>query len=124
MALQAITSNDGGLDTRNKINNMFGELYASIVQPLKLPGLTGNTNQSIASNTLVRSLSLINAVGTPTIRIGTIPNGQDVMPDTQISGNVQVDVNEYFANATVFYITFTSGAGTINIRLDVIQSYY
>lgn len=123
--MQTIINNgDSGLLVRNNLNNMFTEIYSSIIMPIKVHGLSANYNQAIVANTYVQQLSVVNVTGNPTIRIGTTPNGTDILPDTEVTTSIPVVVQQYFANASVLYITFSSGTGTLNIRLDVITNYY
>ena len=124
MAQVIINNGDSGLLTRTNLNNMFTELYGSLIMPIKLPGVASNTTQSLVANTYLQMVSIIPESGTATIRIGTSPNGTDIMADTLISGFQQVLVQEDFPSPATIYITFTSGTGTLNFRFDVIPNYF
>lgn len=127
MAQQIILNGESGLDVRNALNDMFAELYGLVLgyTPIKLTNVIANTIQAIPGNTLVAQIALIATSGTPTIRIGTTPNGIEIMDDTVIDGTDQqlLQVQEYFLTAGNLYITFTSGSGALNIRIDVIYNY-
>jgi hypothetical protein len=124
MAQIIINDGDSGLTVRNELNAMFAELYGAILLPIKLPGVTGNTTQAIAANTYVSKISIMPLAGTATIRIGTTPNGFDIMQDTLISGFQPVLVQEDYAVNTTIYITFTTGSDTLNFRFDVVPNYF
>lgn len=122
MAQQIINNLEGGLSVRNKLNSMFGELYAAIVLPLKLNGITGNTQQIIPVDTFIQALYMSATSGTPTIRIGTTPNGEEICPDVQPGAFQSVVVQQYFSAGVTLYITLSGG--TVNVRFDVIQDFY
>ena len=124
MSQVIINNGDSGLITRENLNNMFTELYGALLVPIKLEGVTGGTTQAIAANTFVQQISLITVSGSPTIRIGTTPNGTDILPDTTSATISLTTLQQYFASAKTFYITMSSGSGTVNIRMDVIENYF
>lgn len=123
MPYNPILNGESGLDTRTAINNMLQELYASIATPVKLPGETANFQQSFPANTMIRGISLVALVNTPTIRIGITFNGEEIMPDTVIDESTDEVVKYYCKVATTLYFTFAD-AGAINVRVDVINNYY
>lgn len=122
MAQQTINNGDTGLAVRTALNGMFGELYGALVIPLKLTGVNANTNQDIPDNTFLQDIFISATVGTPTLRIGTTPNGTDIMPDTAPGSFSQVSVQQYIATATTLYITISGG--TVNIRFGVLNNFY
>jgi hypothetical protein len=122
MALQIINNGESGLVVRNKLNSMFSELYSAIVLPLKINGATGNTQQIIPVDTYLQALYMSATAGTPTIRIGTTPNGEEICPDVQPGAFQSVIVQQYFSAGITLYITLSGG--TVNIRFDVIQDFY
>jgi hypothetical protein len=122
MAQQVINNGESGLVVRNKLNSMFAELYAAVVLPLKLTGITGNTQQVIPVDTFLQAVYISATAGTPTIRIGTTPNGEEICPDVQPGSFQPVVVQQYFASGVTLYITLSGG--TVNIRFDVIQDFY
>jgi hypothetical protein len=117
-----INDGDSGLTTRNNLNNMFTELYANIAQPLRLPGISGNTNQAMAADTFIKAISVSGIAGAPILRIGITPNGTELLPDTAIGNSLPIDTEYYFQNAGTLY--FTLSGGTINVRIDYIPGYY
>ena len=120
---QIINNGESGLVVRNKLNDMFGELYGSFTIPIKLEGLTANTTQNIATNTFLQEIAIIAVSGTPTVRIGTTPNGEEIVPDVFPSSISLTTVQQYFASATPLYITI-SGGGSINIRMDILTNFF
>jgi len=126
MAQQIISDGESGLASRNAINANFTELYAINNVAIKQPGITGNLNQTIDANTFVQFITIFPVAGTPVIRIGTTPNGVDLMDDTLIDNSQSyypVQVQQYFLATGTIYFTFTSGSGTIDIRIDILKDY-
>lgn len=120
-----INDGDSGLLVRTELNAMLSELYASILLPVKRPNVTGNTTIAIPANSNILDMAIVAASGTPTIRIGTTPNGEEIMEDTVITSiPTPIVVNQYFGGAGTLYITFSSGVGAINIRMDIIYNYF
>lgn len=117
-----INNGDSGLVVRNALNQMFTELYGAIVSPVKLPGVNSNTTQVISSDTFVEAIYLTATSGTPTVRIGTTPNGQEICPDVQPGSFQTVFVQQYFAVSTTLYITLSGG--TINVRFDLTNNFF
>lgn len=122
MAQQIINNGESGLVVRNKLNSMYTELYGAIVSPLKLTGINSNAQQAISANTFLQAIYISSTTGTPTIRIGTTPNGQDICPDVQPGSFQSIIVQQYYSTGVTLYITLSGG--TVNIRFDVIQSFY
>jgi hypothetical protein len=122
MAQIPINNGQSGLVVRNALNGMFTELYSAVVLPLKLTGINANTQQAIPVDTFLQAIYISATVGTPTIRIGTTPNGEEICPDVQPGAFQSVIVQQYFASGTTLYITMSGG--TVNIRFDVIQDFY
>lgn len=122
---QIINNGDSGLSVRNALNSMFAELYGGVVIPLKISGITGNTQVSIPANSWVNQISLIATSGTPTVRIGITANGEEIMPDYTMSTNeaFPLVMQKYFPEDTPLYITIT-GATSIKLRIDLITNYY
>lgn len=122
MAQIPINNGQSGLVVRNALNGMFTELYSTIILPLKLIGITSNAQQVIPANTWLDSIYISATAGTPTIRIGTTPNGEEICPDVQ-PGNFQpVMAQQYYATDTTLYITLSGG--TVSIRFNVINNVY
>lgn len=125
MAQQNISDSESGLNVRNALNSMFAELYANIVQPIRILGASGNTIQPILANTMVVQLQIRALTGSsPTIRIGLTPNGQEILDDTVVNTVGQfVSIDQYFSGAGNIYFTWTTGSGSVNVRIDVINNY-
>lgn len=122
MAQQIINNGESGLVVRNKLNAMFSELYAAVVLPLKLNGITGNSQQIIPADTFLQAIYISATVGNPTIRIGTTPNGDEICPDVQPGSFQPVIIQQYYAAGVTLYLTLSGG--TVNVRFDVIQDFY
>lgn len=122
MAQIPINNGQSGLVVRTALNSMFGELYGAIVLPLKLNGISGNTQQIIPVDTYLQAIYMSATAGAPTIRIGTAPNGDDICPDVLPGAFQPVIVQQYFAAGATLYITMSGG--TVNVRFDVIQDFY
>jgi hypothetical protein len=125
MSQKLISNGEQGLDVRNAINENFAELYsiASGNLPIRILNATGNFIQAIPANAFVQGLSIKLLSGAPNIRIGTSPNGEEIMPDTVITGSQLILVQQIFDSAGSLYFTWTSGSGGVNIRIDVITDY-
>lgn len=119
-----IENGNSGLTARNAINGNFTELYANLPLPIKIAGMAANFNQAIAANVMVTNIFIKPVSGGPvTLRIGTTANGQEILPDTPVSGQQIVNANEYFGSAGTLYFTFSSGSGNLNVRIDVINNF-
>lgn len=123
MAQQIINVGETGLAARTAINQNFAELYSSMVLPLKLPGVAANTSLDLPANSYVGDIFLSDASGGPTIRIGTTPNGQEVLADIAPGTFSQITLQRYFAADTTLYITITGG-GSLNIRIGIMYNFY
>lgn len=124
MSQQIIADGETGLNARNAINANFTELYNNLIIPIKMLGVAANTQQAIIANTFIAKMFITSVVGMPTLRIGTAANGTDIMPDTPIGGFNEVDVSKYFSGATILFFTFSGGAGTVNVRINVLYNFY
>lgn len=124
MARIIINNGDSGLTVRTALNSMTQELYDSITVPIRMKNIQANAMQAIAADTQVLKVSVVGTAGAPTIRIGTTPNGTEILPDTAIGAQFPpIIAEQYFGAAGNVYITF-SAAGTILVRIDVILNYY
>jgi hypothetical protein len=121
MAQVIINNGDSGLIARTALNGMFTELYGALILPLKLTGLNANTQQNFAANSYIQSIHLLRTAGTPTIRIGTTPNGTDILPDTSPADYAEIIENFYCQNLTTLYITISGG--TVNVRFGVVNNF-
>ena len=124
MAQITIKNNDDGLAVRDSLNDMFGELYAGMPIPIRIPGVTGNTQQAILANTLLASVSITSVSGNPVVRVGTTINGSEISNgDIAVNGFNKIEADQYFTAAGTVYFTF-SGQGKVNLRLDVLLNYH
>lgn len=123
MAQEIIHEGDSGLSCLNTINGNFTELYGAAQIPLKIKNVSANTTTVIPANSYVFSLYAIGVVETPTVRIGTTPNGTDIMADTVLNNQPSpVDLRELFTADTTFYITISDG--TASFRFEIIYNFF
>lgn len=123
MAQQLITVDvTNGEQAADIINGNFTELYNSLTVPIKLKNVQANTQQAIAANTKVLTIDISGTAGSPTLRIGTTPNGIEIMDDTEIGNSQPVNVDLYFPDAGTIY--FTLSGGTVSIRIAVILNFF
>lgn len=124
MAQTTINNGDSGLNVRTALNSMFSELYSGIDVPLKIKNVIANTTQAIPANSFILSIFSIAVAGTtPTVRIGTTPNGTEIMGDTVLNNQpTEVALQEYFSADTTFYITI--GGGTASFRINILYNFY
>lgn len=122
MSQTFINNNDPGLDVRNTLNFMFTEIYASIIVPIKIPGVNLNTVQTIPFNTWLNQIIVATTAGGPTLRIGTTANGTELCDDTLVGAYFRIPAGLYFPNNQDIY--FTISGGVINVRIDVIPNYF
>lgn len=123
MSQQIINNGEGGLAVRTALNQMFTELYAAVAPtaPVVIEMMAGNTNADVAAGTLITNIFLVPQTGLVTLRIGTTPNGQEILQDLQINGFQQITAQQYFQGAGTLYFTFTSGSGTMNVYIFYIN---
>lgn len=122
MAQGLIVLNMTGEAALEVINGNFTELYENLPTTYKLPGIAVNTQQAIDANTMIKEISLSGTAGAPVVRIGTTPNGEDILPDTQVGNSLPILQRVYFPNAGNLY--FTISDGTVSIRIEYQGNYY
>ena len=89
--------------------------------PILLGDKTGNITQPIAANSWIDKITVFFKSGAPTIRIGTTPNGTDIMNDIVVESFVVVKPEIYAPTATDIY--FTINTGNVDLRIDIKNSY-
>jgi hypothetical protein len=78
--------------------------------------ISANTPLAFFAKTLLDQILVLPIVGTPTIRIGTTPGGEELMEDTAIDGFQKVNADKYFEVDSLIYVTFTGDTGgTVNL---------
>jgi hypothetical protein len=87
--------------------------------PIEGVDLTGNINVPIAANTFVDKIFVFQAGGTPIVRIGLTPNGEEIMPDTTITDSQLVKPEQISQGVTLY---FTINSGYIDYRIDTINN--
>lgn len=121
MAQQIINNGETGLVVRTKLNEMFSELYGNTPVPIKLPGISGNVSQLLPDNTFLATLEVGKVSGTPLLKVGTTPGGEELLPEIEIANFMQSNAQLYCATSQTIY--FTLSGGVVNIRLDIINNY-
>lgn len=100
------------------------EEHVGYTQTLNLLQAMATQEQTVPDNTLLNSVSLFPAQGTPTIRIGTTDGGNEILDDTEVVAFQKIELDKYFADETILYVTTTAGAGLVNVRMDVSRNYF
>lgn len=90
---------------------------------IKHPAINATFTQNIGTNNFVKNISISQCQGTPTVRIGLTPNGQEILEDTVINDFVDNKSDQYFPNGGVIYFTFSGAAGFVNFRIEIIENY-
>ena len=108
--------NQVGSTSINAVNVPYPEI-------INVPITLSNTQTTIPANTFVQDIALLATQGTPTLRIGTTPDGIDISNDIVLNPFGFVEVDTYFDTDTIIYFT-TTGNGIINSRIDVIMNYF
>lgn len=124
MGQQLILNGESGLDVRNSLNEMFFELYASITVPIKLSAIAGNTAiDNVPADTFINDIAILVNSGSPTIRIGITPGGNEILDDFQFTTFNFLVTQYLITSLSNIYITFVSGSGNVNIRIDPIYNF-
>lgn len=117
--MQTIINNgDSGALVRAEINEMFTELYGSIVPPMRFPATVANLNVNFNANTYVSKIFMRptpGAAGTPNVTIGTTGGGNDIMQAANILSFAIVDWSDYEQNADQIFFTVSGGSVDITI---------
>lgn len=122
MAQESITEYMSGQDALEVINSNFTELYGALFFPTRLPGISTNTTFVVPADGYVDSIDITASSGTPTISIGSTPNGTDIVASQQ-PGTFSHNIGPwYYPAATTWYITVSGGA--INIRINMQTGYF
>lgn len=124
MGQQVILNGESGLDVRNALNEMFFELYSAIIVPIKLTSITANIAvDNVPADTFINDIAIKVNSGSPTIRIGITPNGQEILGDFQFTTFNYIQTQYLITSLSNIYITFVSGSGNVNIRIDPIYNF-
>jgi hypothetical protein len=118
---QTINNGESGLTVRGKLNNMFSELYGSVVTPIKLSNISENITQIIPANTNIESLMIGVISGTPTVNIGTSIGNGDTLITSLLDGINDFEIDSYFATQQTLYINVSGGV--VSIRINITTSY-
>lgn len=96
-------------------------LGGSGIVPIKMLNVGNNQSWVAPADSWVNKFSFKTISGSPTIKVGSAPNGNDILDVTNIGILLPFEMNEYCENQTTFY--FTISGGTINIRIDFQVNY-
>lgn len=85
-----------------------------------------STNQtwSAEEGTLLSGIDLRHVSGTPTVKVGITPAGDEIMSNRTVTASEDSNnsVRESFINATTVYITISGG--TVTVNLDYETNYF
>jgi hypothetical protein len=113
------------LDTVTQVGGIgVNEVNVGYQETLNNQITMSTQQQGIPANTLVDAISLIPVTGTPSVRIGTTPGGNEIMDDTVISGFKKIEPELYCQNATILYFTQVLNNGIVNYRVDISRNYF
>lgn len=85
--------------------------------PIKLQNKSTNTSCTVDANTYIKGILAVQNSGTPTLKIGKTPNGEEVMPQTNIVGSMPFPYVEHLTSQTTLYLTISGG--NISVRIDI-----
>lgn len=98
------------------------DLLSGDLAPIYLENQTGNFNFEILNNCLIESCLIDVKNGTPIVRIGVTPAGQEILADFTLT-----EINNFFE---LNYLTESNGYiyvsvqnGYVDLRFDVINNY-
>jgi hypothetical protein len=108
----------GYITKRINVSDLLAGVGGSAI---KLADQTGNVSQILPANTWVEFVHVRTISGTPTIKIGTTLNGNQILDTSDVGDSMPVMVQLYFANITTLY--FAIVGGNVNIRIEPINDY-
>lgn len=125
MAQVIIQNGQSGLYVRTvALNPMFTELYGAITVPIRLPNTSSNIAiDNIPADTFINDIAILVNSGSPTIRIGITPGGNEILDDFQFTTFNYIQTQYLITSLSNIYITFVSGSGNVNIRIDPIYNF-
>ena len=89
--------------------------------PLKLRNISANFSQVLPIDSWVDQFSISVVSGTPTIKIGLTPNGNEIIDTQIITSLLAVSIENYISVDTTYY--FTISGGVVKIRFDFQINY-
>lgn len=89
--------------------------------PILLSNKTGNVSQAIPANSWIDKITVFFRAGTPVVRVGTSPNGQELMMDVNVTDYAVVYPELYTGAGNTLY--FTVNSGYIDVRIDYKSNY-
>jgi hypothetical protein len=111
------------------VPNEYNSYKISVTDLLKMTSgsvvilsATGNLSIPINDNTLIESVTCEWISGTPKIRIGTTPFGQELLEDYIISDTKIIELMELIKISQNLYYSIQDGS--LNIRFDLKTDYY
>ena len=108
-----VTITGGNIDIE-----LSAEIGASPL-PMSYLGLLDKSSAftlDIPANTFIYQIFTKILLATPSIRIGTTLNGEEILPETLVSNGIVTLLTQYFVAATTLYFTITGGS--VDLRID------
>lgn len=75
------------------------------------------------SETFIKSIAVEKISGSPSVKIGITPGGNEILDTTAITDFAYIDAKQWFASGGTIYYE-VSGSGSIGIRFDYESSYF
>jgi hypothetical protein len=88
-------------------------------EPLRLLNVTGNQSQAISVDSFVNTIFVKTVSGTPSIKIGTTPNGLEILDTTDVNTFQTVMAQLPFTTSGTLYFVILSG--NVNISINIIS---
>jgi len=100
----------------------YQQLFAGLPVPIQLSEIGVDTIITIMADTWLEKISCEDVSGNPTVSIGTVPGGVDVMESQLILGLVPYGAKMRFKDETLLYVSVSGGV--VNIRFDVVPNFF
>lgn len=123
MAQRFIQNGESGFAVREALNENFFELYSALNPPIKASNVSGDVFQTIQANTFITNIYLTPTIGTPTLRVGITPGGNELLDNTVLDFMQPINANQLFTAIGALYFTFSGSVGAIDIRIDLIPNF-
>jgi hypothetical protein len=126
MAQQYISIGITGQQAQDIINGNFTELYNGATKLVKYSNQSANFTATIPANAYAWKIFLQLQSGSPTVRIGTTPNGTDILPDVSVtSSDCPGNSSEIPVKTSSYPLYFTiTGTGAINATIFEILNVF
>jgi hypothetical protein len=115
---QIISNGQDGIDARAAINDNFIELYNSLQAPIKASNITGNNSFTISANTRIENIFVDVVSGAPTIKIGNVSGGAQLINTRSVNPSYINKFNVEFDYKTSGSLWVFVSGGNINLRIE------